>query len=167
VLTRRYQHLKNDETIAPDIIVIDGGRGQLNKAKAVLSALNRDQILIIGIAKGEGRKPGLETLWINDDQTALQLPAHSAALHLLQHIRDEAHRFAILKHRAKRQKNRRHSPLENMNGIGTKKRQQLLNFFGGMQELQKASVQELQKVPGIGLVLAQKIHNNLHQDLTS
>lgn len=159
-LQRRYGGSLANNTPLPDILIIDGGRGQLNKARSVLASLALDRVLLMGIAKGEGRKPGLETLWIGDDQTAVQLPPHASALHLLQHIRDEAHRFAITKHRAKRQKNR-HSSLELIQGIGVQKRQQLLNAFGGLVELKKASVAELQKIPGIGPALAQKIYNQL------
>ena len=162
-LRRRYQALKEQNRPLPDILLIDGGRGQLNQAKAVLQELQLDTMIIIGIAKGFGRKPGLETLWINDDQTAVQLPAHAPALHLLQHLRDEAHRFAISKHRVQRRKNRRSSNLEDIDGIGIKKRQQLLNFFGGLNELKAASCKALQKVPGIGPKLALKIFNALQK----
>ncbi len=161
VMRRRYSRLKADNLALPDLILIDGGKGQLNSAKTILADLGLTDVLIIGIAKGEGRKPGLETLWIRDDQTALQLPYHSPALHLLQHSRDEAHRFAISKHRAKRRKQRQVSTLESIEGLGIKKRQDLLNFFGGMIELKKASVKELQKVNGIGLKMAQKISAGL------
>ncbi len=161
VMRRRYSRLKADNCALPDIILIDGGKGQLNAAKTILTELALSDVLVIGIAKGEGRKPGLETLWINDDQTALQLPYHSPALHLLQHIRDEAHRFAISKHRAKRQKTRQVSTLEHIEGLGPQKRQDLLNFFGGLIELKKASVKELQKVTGVGPKMAEKISDCL------
>lgn len=157
-LTRRFRQAQP----LPDLLVIDGGRGQLNQAKAILAQLGIEGMVLMGIAKGEGRKPGLETLWINDDQTALQLPAHSPALHLLQHLRDEAHRFALKTHRVKRKKKRRASSLEQIPGIGSHKRQVLLNYFGGLLELQKASVQDLQKVPGIGPALADTIFQALH-----
>lgn len=162
-LRRRYTRIKNQEIMTPDILLIDGGRGQLNRAKAVLAELDVAPHFIIGIAKGEGRKPGLETLWLNDDQTALQLPAHSPALHVLQHLRDEAHRFAISKHRAKRQKNRQGSSLEKIPGLGPQKRQALLNFFGGLTEVKKASSKELQKVPGIGPAMATLILETLQK----
>lgn len=158
-LKRRFSGSQRD--ILPDVLLIDGGRGQLNAVKTILAELQLDGLRVVGIAKGEGRKPGLETLWIQDDQTALQLPSHSHALHLLQHLRDEAHRFAITRHRAKRRKARQSSTLEQLVGIGHKKRQMLLNFFGGLSELKKASVAELQKVPGIGPALAQKIRASL------
>jgi excinuclease ABC subunit C len=158
-LKRRFSGSQRD--MVPDVLLIDGGRGQLNAAKAVLAELPLVPLRLIGIAKGEGRKPGLETLWIEDDQTAVQLPAHSHALHLLQHLRDEAHRFAITRHRAKRRKTRQSSALEQLAGIGQKKRQMLLSFFGGLSELKKASVEELQKVPGIGPALALKIRASL------
>jgi len=135
-LNRRFTR-KNADLVLPDILFIDGGKGQLAQAVHVLDHLDIDGVLLVGIAKGEGRKPGLETLHFADDREPLQLPADHPALHLIQHIRDEAHRFAITKHRAKRDKRRRESPLESIPGLGPKRRRDLLNHFGGLQELEK------------------------------
>jgi excinuclease ABC subunit C len=160
-LTRRYQRLRSGEARLPDILFIDGGKGQLAQAIAVLDDLGIQGVTLIGIAKGEGRKPGLETLHFADGAD-LQLQADSPALHLIQHIRDEAHRFAITGHRARRGKARRRSALEDVPGVGPKKRRDLIQHFGGLQEVMRASVKDLAGVPGIGLTLAQTIHDALH-----
>jgi excinuclease ABC subunit C len=117
---------------------------------------------VIGVAKGEGRKPGLETLIVEQNTGRLSLPEHSGALHLVQQIRDEAHRFAITGHRARRQKARTRSPLEDIHGLGVKRRQVLLKQFGGIRAIERASVEELGKVPGIGHDLAQKIYETFN-----
>ncbi|RZU45229.1 excinuclease ABC subunit C [Fluviicoccus keumensis] len=160
-LTRRFSR-KADDAVLPDILFIDGGKGQLAQAIRVLDLLDIDSVLLVGVAKGEGRKPGLETLHFADDRDPLQLPADHPGLHVIQHIRDEAHRFAITRHRAKRDKKRRESPLESIPGLGPKRRRDLLNHFGGLQELEKAGISDIQAVPGIGLALAETIYAALH-----
>lgn len=160
-LTRRFGK-RAEDAVLPDILFIDGGKGQLAQAVAVLDRLGIRQVLLVGVAKGEGRKPGLETLHFADGRDPLQLPADHAGLHVIQHIRDEAHRFAITRHRAKRDKKRRESPLESIPGLGPKRRRDLLNHFGGLQELEKASMQDIAGVPGIGSTLAETIYSALH-----
>lgn len=157
VLNRRYK-----KQPLPDLLLIDGGKGQLNMAKNVLSELGiLDDTLLIGVAKGEGRKAGLEVLHFIDHEP-LDLPMDSKALHLIMHIRDEAHRFAITAHRKKRDKRRSSSVLEAIPGLGEKRRRDLLNHFGGLQQLLGASQQELSGVKGIGSVLAKTIYKVLH-----
>ena len=155
VLTRRYR-----KNLVPDLLLIDGGKGQLNMAKQVMQDLNLD-VLMLGVSKGEGRKAGLETLHFTDGRT-LQLPENHKALHLIQQIRDEAHRFAITKHRAKRDKRRSSSVLEAISGLGEKRRRDLLTYFGGIQGVLNASENELQQVQGIGRVMAKTIYQVLH-----
>ena len=158
VLTRRYK-----KQPLPDLLLIDGGKGQLSMAKEVLIELGiLDDTLLIGVAKGEGRKAGLEVLHFLD-HAPLDLPMDSKALHLLMHIRDEAHRFAITAHRKKRDKRRSSSVLEVIPGLGEKRRRDLLNHFGGLQQLLGASQQELAGVSGIGSVLAKTIYKVLHE----
>jgi excinuclease ABC subunit C len=148
----------------PDIVFIDGGKGQLAKAEDFFNQLALKKTpLLVGVAKGESRKPGLETLILAGNHQLISLPATSPALHLVQHIRDESHRFAIAGHRAKRQKASKKSRLESIEGIGAKKRQNLLTFLGGLQEVLQADVNTLSKVPGISQVLAKKIHDALHE----
>ena len=163
-LNKRYGKLKSLDKM-PDIIFIDGGKGQLAKAEDFFLELNLAITpLLVGVAKGESRKPGLETLILAGSHQLISLPATSPALHLVQHIRDESHRFAITGHRAKRQKASKKSVLEDIEGIGAKKRQALLKYLGGMQEVQQADVQALKKVPGISEVLAQNIYDALHDN---
>ncbi|MBZ1392511.1 excinuclease ABC subunit UvrC [Psychrobacter pacificensis] len=158
VLTRRYK-----KQPLPDLLLIDGGKGQLSMAKEVLVELGiLGDTLLIGVAKGEGRKAGLEVLHFLDHEP-LDLPMDSKALHLLMHIRDEAHRFAITAHRKKRDKRRSSSVLEVIPGLGEKRRRDLLNHFGGMQQLLGASQQELAGVQGIGTVLAKTVYKVLHE----
>ncbi|MFN3235101.1 MAG: excinuclease ABC subunit UvrC [Gammaproteobacteria bacterium] len=161
-LYRRYERVKRDEAVLPDIIFIDGGKGQLQQAIDVLEELQITSVLLIGIAKGEGRKAGLEKLLIADKKQPLYLPMDDAGFHLIQHIRDEAHRFAITGHRQRRQKARTTSTLEHIPGVGQKRRRELLRQFGGMQGLKKASAEEIATVPGISLALAKKILSHLH-----
>ncbi len=170
-LNKRYGKLKAQDTEAlkklPDIVFIDGGKGQLAKAEDFFAELTAKQgldriPLLVGVAKGESRKPGLETLILAGSHQLISLPATSPALHLVQHIRDESHRFAITGHRAKRQKVSKKSVLENIEGIGAKKRQALLTFLGGMQEVKNADLAELEKVPGISKTLAKNIYDVLH-----
>ncbi|MGC1854015.1 MAG: excinuclease ABC subunit UvrC [Candidatus Aquirickettsiella sp.] len=157
-LMRRYKHLKNEEENLPDILLIDGGKGQLKQAEQVLEELQINGILVIGVAKGPGRKSGLESLYLSSRSQAIILPADSLALHAILAIRDEAHRFAITGHRGRRAKKRRTSTLEDIPGIGVKRRRELLRQFGGLQALQSASAADLAKVPGISKHLAEQIY---------
>ncbi|TPE49303.1 excinuclease ABC subunit UvrC [Maribrevibacterium harenarium] len=162
-LTRRYKRVKEGELDAPDVLLIDGGKGQLKQAQDVLAELGLVDIFLLGVAKGDTRKPGLETLYIGSKEDEVVLPPDSAALHLIQHIRDEAHRFAVKSHRRRRDKKRRHSALESIPGIGPKRRKDLLTAFGGMQELLAASEEDIAKVHGIGAKKAQEIYLHLHK----
>jgi excinuclease ABC subunit C len=157
-LMRRYKQLKNEEENLPDILLIDGGKGQLKQAEQVLEALQINGILIIGVAKGPNRQSGLETLYFSTREQPMTLSSDSLALHAILMIRDEAHRFAITGHRARRAKKRRTSSLEDIPGIGTKRRRELLRQFGGLQALQSASAADLAKVPGISKRLAEQIY---------
>jgi excinuclease ABC subunit C len=162
VLTRRYKKVASGEGKVPDLVLIDGGRGQLNAAVSVLAELGLNDLPLIGVAKGEERKPGLEQLIFPEEGKSLQLPKDHPALHLIQQIRDEAHRFAIAGHRAKRGKARTTSLLEEIDDIGAKRRQKLLTRFGGLQGVLAASVDDLAGVEGIGRRLAEKIYEQLH-----
>lgn len=172
-LRKRYGKLKANPVKAeehsaleklPDIVFIDGGKGQLAKAEEFFNELALTKTpLLVGVAKGESRKPGLETLILAGSHQLISLPSTSPALHLVQHIRDESHRFAIAGHRAKRQKVSKKSRLELIEGIGVKKRQSLLTFLGGLQEVLQADINTLATVPGISQVLAEKIHSALHE----
>lgn len=161
-LKRRFIRLQKGEGKLPDLLVIDGGKGQLQQAETVLAELGVEHVRLLGIAKGISRKAGQETLILGGTHDELALPAESPALHVLQHIRDEAHRFAITAHRQRRGKARTQSQLEAIPGVGPKKRRELLNHFGGQQEVKKASVEDLQRVPGISLQLAEAIYAYLH-----
>ena len=159
VLLRRYSKNK----ALPNMIIVDGGKGQLNQAVSVLKELNIENIILLGVAKGEGRKPGLEKLYFFNKKAVLHLKSDHPALHYIQFIRDEAHRFAITAHRKAREKSQFASSLENIAGIGKKRRLELLRYFGGLHELKKASVTEILRVPGISEKLAKKIVSNLQQ----
>ncbi|PHS26137.1 MAG: excinuclease ABC subunit C [Methylophaga sp.] len=162
-LTRRFTRLQKGEGKRPDLLLIDGGKGQLSEAKAVMKELQLD-IDILGIAKGPERRPGEETLFLVGRAGEIELPADSPALHLLQQVRDEAHRFAITGHRQRRAKARRTSPLEGIDGMGPKRRQKLLQQFGGLQEIKRAGVEDLASVDGISQALAQKIYDIFHSE---
>ncbi|HEY9100719.1 excinuclease ABC subunit UvrC [Chitinimonas sp.] len=162
VLTRRYGKIAAGEGAAPDVILIDGGKGQIGVAVEVIEEVGLMDALLVGVAKGETRKPGLEQLVVPSRNETLQLPRDSAALHLIQTIRDEAHRFAITGHRARRGKARVSSSLEDIAGIGAKRRQKLLTRFGGLQGVKAASIDDLCQVDGINQALAEKIYNALH-----
>lgn len=163
-LNKRYGKL-SDEDRVPDIVLIDGGAGQLNQAISFFKDWPlAKKPLLLGVAKGTSRKPGLETLLINTAEQAINLPADNAALHLIQQIRDEAHRFAITGHRQQRGKKLLQSPLENISGIGEKRRQALLQYLGGLQGVLKASVTELASVPGISKAQAELIYQACHKN---
>ncbi|MDB5806015.1 MAG: uvrC [Betaproteobacteria bacterium] len=162
VLTRRYEKVAGGEGIAPDLILIDGGKGQVEIARQVLVEVGLGSPLLVGVAKGEERRPGLETLVFTDGRPEINLPKDSPALHLIQTVRDEAHRFAITGQRAKRDKARVTSTLEDVDGIGPKKRKSLLARFGGMQGVRNASVEDLVGVEGISRELAERIYTQLH-----
>jgi excinuclease ABC subunit C len=162
VLSRRYRRIVAGEGKMPDLVLIDGGKGQLGVACEVFAELGLSDVLLIGVAKGEERKPGLEQLIIPGRAKPLQLPGEHPALHLIQQIRDEAHRFAIQGHRARRGKTRNTSTLESIAGIGAKRRQSLLARFGGLKGLMSASVDELAQVEGISRELAARIYDQLH-----
>ncbi len=159
VVYRRYSRLLKEQKPLPDVVFIDGGLGQLNQAIMVLDSIGIESIKLVGVAKGEGRKAGLETLIMiaDGEMQKINLEPHNPTLLLINHIRDESHRFAIKQHRKKRAKTRQTSPLEQIQGVGKLRRTALLNYFGGLQEIQKASCDELQKVSGINLALATKI----------
>ena len=161
-LERRYTRLKKGEGVLPDILLIDGGKGQLRQAEEVLESLQVEGVTLVGVAKGPTRKPGLEQLFLSATGRPTILPATSPALHLIQQVRDEAHRFAIAGHRQRRAKTRRTSPLEGIAGLGPKRRQQLLRQFGGLQGIARAGVEDLQAVKGISRELARRIYDTFH-----
>ncbi len=169
-LQRRFRAGKSDkgkseqkaEQKLPDILFIDGGKGQLKQAIEVFDKLAIDSVLLVGVAKGEGRKAGLEKLIFSDGRPDLYLTIESAALNLILQVRDEAHRFAISGHRAQRAKKRRTSPLEGIAGLGPKRRQTLLKHFGGIQGITQAGVEDIAKISGISKKLAQDIYDEFH-----
>ncbi|MCO7190408.1 MULTISPECIES: excinuclease ABC subunit UvrC [unclassified Pseudoalteromonas] len=161
-LNKRYGKVTDPDKV-PDIIFIDGGKGQLSRAESFFESWTLEKLpMLIGVAKGTSRKPGLETLLIDGGRKTINLDSDSPALHLIQHIRDESHRFAIAGHRSKRQKQRTQSVLEEIEGVGLKRRQALLKYLGGMQGVKAANIQQLKQVPGISPQLAEKIFNHLH-----
>lgn len=161
-LTRRYEKVATGESLAPDLILIDGGKGQHRVAREVLTELALAHLVTVGVAKGEGRKPGLETLFVHGRTEPLQLQIDNIGFHLIQEIRDEAHRFAIAGHRAKRAKPRGKSKLEDVPGIGPTKRRSLLAHFGGLSGVMAATVEDLCRADGISRRLAEVIHDHLH-----
>ncbi len=163
-LHRRYTRLKKGEGKLPDLLIIDGGKGQVTQAMEVLDELSISGVLVVGIAKGPTRKAGFEVLVSGDTGEESVLESDSGALHLLQHIRDEAHRFAITGHRARRGKARKRSVLEDISGVGPKRRRELLRHFGGIQEIERASIEEIAKVSTISQTIAEEIYAALHPD---
>lgn len=163
-LNRRYSRIKKGEGLLPDLLLIDGGKGQVTQAVEVLQALQITQVQVVGVAKGVTRKAGFETLILAETGAEMTLASDSSALHLVQHIRDEAHRFAITSHRARRGKARKTSVLEGIPGIGPKRRRQLLQHFGGIQSIERASIEEIAKVSTISRALAEEIYAALHPE---
>jgi len=163
-LRRRYTRVKKGEVPMPDVLFVDGGKGQLSEAVKVLAELELDWLRVVAVAKGRARKPGAEQLFVPGTKKALSLPPDSSALLLIQQIRDEAHRFAITGHRQRRAKARKTSRLEGIPGLGPKKRRELLRQFGGLQGVIGAGVDDLTKVRGISRALAESIYNDLHLD---
>ena len=160
-IRRRYSRLAQGQGVLPDIVVIDGGAGQVNRAAEVLNSLQLDDIVLLGIAKGPSRRPGLETIVLAGGGV-LALPPNGPAMLLLQQVRDEAHRFAIAGHRGRRQKQKRRSVLDDIPGIGPRRKRELLAHFGSVSSISGASPEEISKVPGISLKLAAEIHGSLH-----
>jgi len=163
-LTRHFSRLKKSDVSLPDICFIDGGIGQVNIALKVMEELQISTVQIIGVSKGKERKPGEETIIIDYGKTKINLEKNSLALHLIQQIRDEAHRFAITGHRKRRDKSRFKSPLEEIPGLGPKRKQMLLKHFGGLQGLVKAGEDEIKKIPGINKTLAEAIYFRFHNN---
>ena len=163
-LLRRYGRIKDGEGKLPDVLLVDGGKGQLNMAREVMQELGFTDLTLLGVAKGVTRKAGFETLYLNDVAHEFTLKGDNPALHLIQQIRDEAHRFAITGHRARRGKARNTSSLEGVAGVGPKRRRELLKHFGGLQELNRASIEEIAKAPGISKKLAESIYASLHSE---
>jgi len=162
VLSRRYHKATEGDGKIPDLILIDGGKGQVKVARDTLVELGLDYVTLVGVSKGKERKPGLEKLIFSGTKKPLQLPKDHLGLHLIQQIRDEAHRFAIQGHRARRGKSRVKSYLTEIDGVGNKRRQNLLIQFGGLKGVLTASIEELQQVEGISRTLAEKIYKELH-----
>jgi excinuclease ABC subunit C len=163
-LTRRYTRIQTGEGVLPDILFIDGGKGQLQAAANVLEELAVVGVQLVGVAKGPDRRPGMEQLFLFGADSPIILPADSPALHLIQQIRDEAHRFAITGHRQRREKSRKTSVLEQIPGIGAKRRQRLLKQFGGLQGIARAGIVDLERVEGISRKLAEQIYAAFHED---
>jgi excinuclease ABC subunit C len=162
-LERRYTRIASGEVALPDLLIIDGGKGQLNAVSGILQELGISGLTLLGVAKGPDRKPGMEQLFLLGRDTPIILPADAPALHLVQQIRDEAHRFAITAHRNRRSRSRQRSTLEDIPGIGPKRRQQLLKHFGGLQELSRAGVEDIARVDGVSLKLAEQIYQTFHE----
>ncbi len=163
-LRRRYKRLQSGDGTMPDMLLVDGGKGQLSQAERVLAELQIEGLLVVAFAKGSTRRAGLETLILADSRVELELETTSPALHLIQHIRDEAHRFAITGHRQRRGKRRLGSELDAIPGIGPKRKRELLRHFGSISGLRGASMEAIAKLPGINATLAAAIYGALHND---
>ena len=161
---RRYSRIKKEEGKLPDLILIDGGKGQVSSVRAVVEELQLDEVVLLGVAKGRTRKPGMERLVFSDGRSETSLPGNSSALHLIQEIRDEAHRFAVTGHRRQRNSRRTRSVLEDVEGVGAKRRRELIRFFGGLHGVSRAGIEELARAPGISDNLAKKIYASFHGD---
>jgi len=161
-LTRRYKRVRDGEFTAPDILLIDGGKGQLAEAARVLEELQVKGVALVGVAKGANRRPGQEQLFLLGQETPIILPPDSSALHLIQRVRDEAHRFAIAGHRRKRAKRHSESILETIPGLGPVKRRELLKQFGGLQGILRAGIDDFVQIRGLGRSLAEVIYEHLH-----
>lgn len=159
---RRFERLVKEQAKLPDLLIIDGGKGQLHQAQKVLEDLNLPEVTLISVAKGSDRKVGMEQIFFPSEAIARRLEEDSPGLHLIQAIRDEAHRFAITGHRAKRDKKRKVSTLEGIAGVGAKRRKALILHFGGLQEVKRAGVEDLKQVDGINAALAELIYDYLH-----
>jgi len=161
-LERRYRHVREGEVPAPDVLLIDGGLGQISEVHEVLSALGFAELALVGVAKGPDRRPGQERLFVYGAQSPITPAAHGPASRLIQRIRDEAHRFAITGHRKKRARRYNESVLEVVPGLGPAKRRALLKHFGGLQGVMRAGVADLTQVSGIGAGLARTLYDHLH-----
>jgi excinuclease ABC subunit C len=161
-LTRRYKRVRDGEVVAPDVLLIDGGKGQLAEAAKVLEELGLADITLIGVAKGPDRRPGQEQLFTMGSDLPTLLPPDSTALHLIQRVRDEAHRFAITGHRRRRAKRHSQSILETIPGLGPVKRRELLKQFGGLQGILRAGIDDFVQIRGMGRELAEVIYEHLH-----
>ncbi len=162
-LMRRYGRLQKEGKPLPELLLVDGGKGQLSTARRVMEELGITEISLVGVAKGSTRKPGFETL-VPEKGRELTIESDDAGLHLIQQIRDEAHRFAITGHKARRDKRRKTSSLEDIPGIGPKRRRELLRHFGGLQEVMKANIDDLAKVPSISKKMAEEVYSTLHSE---
>lgn len=163
VIERRFARLIDEEAVLPDVMLVDGGKGQLKRALTVLEELGVSGVLLIGVSKGMGRKAGLEQFWLPEEHVPRHLPADSQAMQLIVQLRDEAHRFAITGHRARRAKAAKHSVLEGIPQVGPKRRRALLKYFGGLHLLREASTEDIARVPGISHALALQIYTTLHE----
>ncbi len=161
-VTRRYKRVKAGESPVPDLVLIDGGKGQLSSAVEALEAIGMEGMTIAGVSKGPDRRPGDEQIWVPGGTKPVPIAGNSGAMHLIQQVRDEAHRFAVAGHRASRNKARKASPLESIAGLGPKRRKALLQHFGGLQGVKSAAKEDLQAVDGISAPLAEKIYGYFH-----
>jgi excinuclease ABC subunit C len=164
VVARRYSRLRTEGAPPPDLILIDGGRGQLDRVTSILQELGLGDIAVAAVAKGPGRRPGREKLYREGARAPLTLAADSPAMRIIQQVRDEAHRFAITGHRQRRTRSSRHSRLETIPGLGPRRRRALLQHLGGLQEISRAGIDDLARVPGISRTLAARIYSHLHED---
>ena len=161
---RRYARVKAGECKVPDLVLIDGGMGQLERAAQAIEEVQLAGVMLVGVGKGVTRRPGAETLRVHGREGVLDLPPDSPAFHLIQQVRDEAHRFAITGHRQRRARKRSGSVLESIPQLGPKRRRLLLTRFGGLQQISRASAEDLAQVPGISRSLAQAVYDSLHGD---